>query len=55
MQDTGVMWLMSSLSTSALLVALVQTAASLAIVVMALPGSALSDVLNRIKPSSKVE
>ena len=55
MQDTGAMWLMSSLSTSALLVALVQTAASLAIVIMALPRGALSDVLNRIKSSSKVE
>ena len=49
MHDTGAMWLMTSLSNSALLVALVQTAASLAIVVMALPGGALGDVLNRNK------
>src|SRR5215211_6939537 len=49
MHDTGAMWLMTSLSDSALLVALVQTAASLAIVVMALPGGALGDVLNRNK------
>ncbi len=49
MHDTGAMWLMTSLSDSAFLVALIPAAASLAIVVMALPGGALGDVLNRHK------
>ena len=49
MHDTGSMWLMTSLSNSAFLVALIPAAASLAIVVMALPGGALGDVLNRNK------
>src|SRR5215204_53937 len=49
MHDTGAMWLMTSLSDSAFLVALIPAAASLAVVVMALPGGALGDVLNRNK------
>ena len=49
MHDTGSMWLMTSLADSAFLVALIPAAASLAIVVMALPGGAFGDVLNRNK------
>lgn len=40
-------WLMTSLSGSAALVALVQTATSLPVVVLALPGGTLADVLDR--------
>src|SRR5262245_19973394 len=45
MQDVGESWLMVSLTTSPILVALVETAGSLPIVLLALPAGALAGVL----------
>jgi hypothetical protein len=42
MQDVGESWLMVSLTTSPMLVALVETASSLPIVLLALPAGALA-------------
>src|SRR5215470_8500833 len=47
MQDVGESWLMVSLTTSPMLVALVETAGSLPIVLAALPAGALADVVDR--------
>src|SRR5215510_14799158 len=47
MQDVGESWLMLSLTTSPMLVALVETAGSLPIVLLALPSGALADVVDR--------
>jgi MFS family permease len=47
MQDVGESWLMVSLTTSPILVALVETAGSLPIVLLALPAGALADVVDR--------
>lgn len=47
MQSVGSAWLMTSLSASPLTVALLQTAASLSIVLLALPAGALADVFDR--------
>jgi MFS family permease/quinol monooxygenase YgiN len=47
MQDVGESWLMISLTTSPMLVALVETAGSLPIVLLALPAGALADVVDR--------
>src|SRR5215813_7422046 len=47
MQDVGESWLMVSLTTSPMLVALVETAGSLPIVLLALPAGALADVIDR--------
>src|SRR5262245_26447812 len=47
MQDVGESWLMVSLTTSPMLVALVETAGSLPIVLLALPAGALADVVDR--------
>jgi MFS family permease len=47
MQNVGAVWLMSSLTPSPLMVALVQTATSLPFFFLALPAGALADVLDR--------
>jgi MFS family permease len=47
MQNVGAAWLMTSLSSSALLVALIQTASSLPILLLALPAGALADIVDR--------
>ena len=47
MQSVGSAWLMTSLSASPLAVALLQTATSLSIVLLALPAGALADVFDR--------
>jgi MFS family permease len=47
MHDVGEAWLMTSLSPSPLLVALLQSADSLAIFLLALPAGALADVVDR--------
>src|SRR6266446_2323009 len=47
MQNVGAAWLMISLAPSPLMVALIQTAASLPIFVLALPAGALADVVDR--------
>jgi MFS family permease/quinol monooxygenase YgiN len=47
MQDVGESWLMVSLTSSPMLVALVETAGSLPIVLLALPAGALADVVDR--------
>jgi MFS family permease len=47
MQDVGESWLMTSLTLSPLLVALVETAGSLPVVFAALPAGALADVIDR--------
>src|SRR5262249_46356729 len=47
MQDVSSSWLMTSLSPSPLLVALMQTAASLPVFLLALPAGALADVVDR--------
>jgi MFS family permease len=49
MQDTAATWLMTSLTTSALLVALMQTAASLPVLLLGLPAGALADIFDRRK------
>src|SRR5690242_8089216 len=47
MQSVGAAWLMTSLTKSPLLIALLTTAASLAIFVAALPAGALADVFDK--------
>ena len=47
MQNVGAAWLMTSLSKSPLMVALIQTASSLPIFFLALPGGALADIVDR--------
>jgi MFS family permease len=47
MHDVGAGWLMTSLSPSALMVALVQTATTLPIFLLALPAGALADIVDR--------
>jgi MFS family permease len=47
MHDIGAGWLMTSLSPSALMVALVQTAISLPVFLLALPAGALADIVDR--------
>jgi MFS family permease len=49
MHDVGAGWLMTSLSSSPLTVALVQTATALPIFFMALPAGALADIVDRRK------
>jgi MFS family permease len=49
MQNVGAAWLMTSLSPSPLLVALIQTASSLPILMLALPAGALADIVDRRK------
>ena len=47
MQSVGAAWLMTSLTPSPLLVALMQTAASLPVFLVGLPAGALADVVDR--------
>ena len=47
MQDTAGTWLMTTLTTSALLIALMQTAASLPILFLGLPAGATADIFDR--------
>ena len=47
MQDVGESWLMTSLTLSPVLVALVETAGSLSVVLAALPAGALADIVDR--------
>ena len=47
MQDVGAGWLMTSLSTSPLMVALVQAATSFPVMLLALPAGALGDIVDR--------
>src|SRR5262245_6407527 len=47
MQDVGESWLMVSFTTSPILVALVETAGSLPVVLLALPAGALADIVDR--------
>src|SRR6267143_6458839 len=47
MQDVGESWLMTSLTTSPVLVALVETFGSLPVVLIALPAGALADIVDR--------
>src|SRR5205823_7509863 len=49
MQNVGAAWLMTSLTTSPLLVALMQTATSLPIFLFGIPAGALADVVDRRK------
>lgn len=49
MQDTGATWLMTSLTRSPLLIALMQTAASLPVLLTGLPAGATADILDRRK------
>ncbi len=47
MQDTAGTWLMTVLTTSPLLIALMQTAASLPVLLLGLPGGATADIFDR--------
>ncbi len=47
MQDVGAGWLMTSLSASPLMVALVQVATSFPVMLLALPAGALADIVDR--------
>ena len=47
MQDTSATWLMTVLTGSPLLIALMQTAASLPVLVLGLPAGAMADILDR--------
>ncbi len=47
MQDTAATWLMTSLTSSPLLIALMLTAASLPVLLLGLPAGALADILDR--------
>ncbi len=47
MQNTATAWLMTSITSSSVMVALVQTATSLPMFLLALPAGALADVLDR--------
>src|SRR6478609_2289037 len=49
MQSVGGAWLMTSLTTSPLLVALMQTATSLPVLLFGLPAGALADIVDRRK------
>jgi MFS family permease len=45
--DVAAAWMMTSLTTSATLIALVQTAANLPVLLLGVPSGALADILNR--------
>src|SRR5437762_4524089 len=47
MQDVGAGWLMTSLSSSPSLVALVEAADSIPVMLLALPAGALADIIDR--------
>ena len=47
MNDVAAAWMMTSLTTSPVMVALVQTASTLPVLLLGLPSGALADILNR--------
>src|SRR5215467_3644812 len=47
MQDTAATWLMTALTNSPFLIALMQTAASLPVLLLGLPAGAVADILDR--------
>ncbi len=47
MQDVGAGWLMTSLSSSPSMVALIEAADSLPVMLLALPAGALADIVDR--------
>lgn len=47
MQDVGASWLMTSMTSSAIMIALVQTATSLPIFLLSVPAGALADIVDR--------
>ena len=47
MHDTSAAWLMTGLAPSPLMVSLMQTATSLPFFLLALPGGALADIVDR--------
>ncbi|HZQ46355.1 MAG TPA: MFS transporter, partial [Verrucomicrobiae bacterium] len=47
MQDTAGTWLMTALTTSPLLIALMQTAATLPVLLFGLPAGAMADLFDR--------
>jgi MFS family permease len=47
MNDIGASWLMASTTTSPMMVALVQTASSLPVMLLAIPAGALADIIDR--------
>src|SRR5215475_12583217 len=47
MQDTAGTWLMTALTTSPLLIALMQTAAALPVLLFGLPAGAMADIFDR--------
>jgi hypothetical protein len=47
MQDTAGTWLMTALTTSPWLIALMQTVASLPVLLLGLPAGAAADILDR--------
>ena len=47
MQDVGAGWLMTSLSSSPSMVALVEAADSMPVMLLALPAGALADIVDR--------
>src|SRR5512142_145508 len=49
MQNVGAAWLMTSLSASPLLVALVQTATTLPVFLLGVPAGAIADLMDRRK------
>jgi MFS family permease len=49
MQSVAAVWLMTSLTPSPMMIALVQTAASLPLVLLALPAGAIADMVDRRK------
>jgi MFS family permease len=49
MQNVGAAWLMTSITSSAVLVALVQTATNLPVFLLGLPGGAFADIFDRRK------
>src|SRR5712692_5601467 len=49
MNDVAAAWLMTSLTTSPTLIALVQTASSLPVFILGLPSGALADIVDRRK------
>src|SRR4029453_1230109 len=50
MQDVGAGWLMTSLSSSPLMVALVEAADSIPVMLLALPAGAIADIVDRRRP-----
>ena len=47
MNDVAAAWMMTSLTNSVVLIALVQTASNLPVLLLGIPSGALADILNR--------